>query len=106
MPGFITDMPTNSPAYFGTLAQWRKLTTVARCEPYTETRYAGQPHECLAVCVDGLLITVASQLWSLSDYYVSARVSGNFVELMRRTPKPAKTQTTTPASLPAPAGKI
>lgn len=66
---------------FGTLADWQKLAR----DRYTETRFTGEPHECLAVNVDGLLMAVTSQLWNLDDWRVSAVVSGNFVELQKRT---------------------
>ena len=52
-------------------------------QPYTETRRAGQPHECVAVQMHGL-DAIRWKLFSLSDYFVSASVSGNFMELQKR----------------------
>jgi len=52
-------------------------------QPYTETRFAGQPHECVAVQMRGL-DDVRWKLFALTDYFVSASVSGNFVELQKR----------------------
>ena len=53
-------------------------------QPYHEVRYAGKPHECLAVCAQTLPREFYVGLFHLSDYLVSAVVSGPFVELQAR----------------------
>jgi hypothetical protein len=50
---------------------------------YWETRFAGTTFECIAVQMDGLS-AVRWKLFILDDYFVSASVSGNFVELQKR----------------------
>lgn len=64
-----------------TLAEW----LIRNWNPYTETRFAGKPHEVIAVSMDGLDHVRSSIFW-LSDYRVSASVSGNFVELSKVIP--------------------
>ena len=59
-----------------TLADWLK----AAGSPHHETRYAGHPHECVAIQMRGLDGARPNLFW-LSDYRVSASVSGNYVEL-------------------------
>ena len=51
--------------------------------PYKETRFASAPHECLAICTEGLQASEASALFDLIDWRVSA-VCGPFTELQRR----------------------
>ena len=50
--------------------------------PY-HIRFVGQPHECVAVNMSGL-DAMRHELFRLSDYNVSACVSGNFVELVKK----------------------
>jgi len=50
--------------------------------PYTENRFTGQPHACIAVNTQGLQIAEVGQLWDLIDYKVSA-VCGPFTELQK-----------------------
>lgn len=59
-----------------TLQQWLALAG----SPYTEKR-----GERTAVCVHGLLLTLTSKLYDLSDYAVWA-VCGPYVELIPRKP--------------------
>lgn len=63
-----------------TLSEW----LARNGSPYHETRFAGQPHECEAVNVHNINASERGKLHDLKDYFVSAVVSGLFVELRRR----------------------
>jgi len=53
--------------------------------PYTEVRYAGKPHECVAINVAGMGQSFYRDLFHLSDRAVTAVVSGPFVETQPRS---------------------